>query len=104
MKPINILMVLLFPLACFAQTENVRKKQFNLKRGVMLEGYDAVSYFDGAPEEGKEHFRYVFKGTAYHFISQNNLNRFKSNPDKYEPAYGGWCAYAMGETGEKVKV
>ncbi len=25
-------------------------------------------------------------------------------PDKYEPAYGGWCAYAMGESGEKVKI
>ena len=22
----------------------------------------------------------------------------------YEPQYGGWCAYAMGTSGEKVKV
>ena len=33
-----------------------------------------------------------------------NLNKFKTNPEKYEPAYGGWCAYAMGATGEKVKI
>jgi hypothetical protein len=38
------------------------------------------------------------------FGSASNLNKFKTNPDKYEPAYGGWCAYAMGETGEQVKV
>jgi hypothetical protein len=33
-----------------------------------------------------------------------NLNRFKKDPRQYEPAYGGWCAYAMGKTGEKVKI
>lgn len=32
------------------------------------------------------------------------MQTFKANPDKYEPAYGGWCAYAMGKTGEKVEV
>ena len=26
------------------------------------------------------------------------------NPAKYEPQYGGWCAYAMGAKGEKVSV
>ena len=25
-------------------------------------------------------------------------------PEKYEPAYGGWCAYAMGNSSEKVEV
>ena len=40
----------------------------------------------------------------YHCKSQKNKDAFLSNPKKYEPAYGGWCAYAMGETGEKVKV
>jgi hypothetical protein len=38
------------------------------------------------------------------FSSARNYERFKASPEKYEPAYGGWCAYAMGETGEKVKV
>jgi hypothetical protein len=38
------------------------------------------------------------------FASQQNLAKFKASPEKFEPAYGGWCAYAMGETGEKVKV
>lgn len=27
-----------------------------------------------------------------------------ASPEKYEPEYGGWCAYAMGESGEKVKI
>ena len=40
----------------------------------------------------------------YYFSSQQNLNLFKANPSKYEPQFGGWCAYAMGNTGEKVEV
>ncbi|MFM8742594.1 MAG: YHS domain-containing (seleno)protein, partial [Cytophagales bacterium] len=41
---------------------------------------------------------------TYLFTNGANREKFKSNPEKYEPAYGGWCAYAMGETGEKVKI
>ena len=29
---------------------------------------------------------------------------FKKNPAQYEPQYGGWCAYAMGNDGSKVEV
>ena len=29
---------------------------------------------------------------------------FKKDPTKYEPQYGGWCAYAMGAKGEKVEI
>ena len=29
---------------------------------------------------------------------------FKASPAKYEPQYGGWCAYAMGATNEKVEI
>jgi hypothetical protein len=32
------------------------------------------------------------------------IEKFKKNPKKFEPAYGGWCAYAMGKTGEKVEI
>ena len=41
---------------------------------------------------------------SYKFASAANLETFKKNPTKYEPAYGGWCAYAMGAKGEKVEV
>lgn len=88
----------------YGQTDALRKKQFNLKKDVALDGYDPVSYFDGSPAEGKETNNFHFKGITYYFASTSNLNKFKANPDKYEPAYGGWCAYAMGESGEKVKV
>jgi hypothetical protein len=31
-------------------------------------------------------------------------NSYLKDYKKYEPQYGGWCAYAMGSTGEKVEI
>ncbi|HPW63382.1 MAG TPA: YHS domain-containing (seleno)protein [Cyclobacteriaceae bacterium] len=87
-----------------AQESEIRTKHFNLKKTIALEGYDPVSYFDSKPLEGKSEHKFSFKGITYLFANANNLGKFKANPEKYEPAYGGWCAYAMGETGEKVKI
>ena len=87
-----------------AQNNDVHIKNFNLKKSVAIEGYDPVSYFDGKPLEGKSSLLLNHHGVIYQFTTLTNLNKFKSSPEKYEPAYGGWCAYAMGETGEKVKI
>ncbi len=88
----------------FAQSEEVRKMSFNIKNNIALEGYDPVSYFDHQPRKGKEDHYTMYKGITYRFSTPENLNKFKVNPEKFEPAYGGWCAYAMGATGEKVKI
>jgi YHS domain-containing protein len=104
MKTILTLVFALGLIQGFAQADAVRLKHYNVKQNLALEGYDPVSYFDGKPKEGDEEIRITHKGLIYQFATQANLNKFKANPDKYEPAYGGWCAYAMGESGEKVKV
>ena len=33
-----------------------------------------------------------------------NKEAFKNAPARYEPQYGGWCAYAMGNDGSKVEI
>jgi YHS domain-containing protein len=104
MKKILILSLVVFSQVAFAQSDEARKKSFNIKKEGAIEGYDPVSYFEGKPKEGESNLSYVFKGVRYQFSSASNLSKFKINPEKYEPAYGGWCAYAMGETGEKVKI
>lgn len=96
------LSILGYPL--LAQQPQIRQKEFNVKDNVALQGYDPVSYFSGEPTAGTSSIRFTYKGIIYQFTNTNNLNMFKAAPDKYEPAYGGWCAYAMGESGEKVKV
>ncbi len=79
--------------------------QFNLQKGVAIKGYDPVSYHLGdEPTEGKKSISLSYNGVVYFFSSAKNLETFKKNPSKYEPAYGGWCAYAMGAKGEKVDI
>lgn len=83
-------------------------EQHNLpKDKLAIEGYDPVGYFaegGGKPVKGDAKFELTHRGTRYRFANQQNLDAFKGNPDKYEPAHGGWCSYAMGEANEKVEV
>jgi YHS domain-containing protein len=79
--------------------------QFNLQKGVAIKGYDPVSYLQGnKPIEGEKSISLSYNGVVYFFSSAKNLETFKKSPSKYEPAYGGWCAYAMGAKGEKVDI
>ena len=88
-----------------AQDDSLRLKEYNLDDNhVALQGYDVVSYFMGAPLKGKKSIAYTYHGVNYWFNNTDNLDLFKKQPEKFEPVYGGWCAYAMGETGEKVKI
>ncbi|QTE34821.1 YHS domain-containing (seleno)protein [Mucilaginibacter gossypii] len=85
---------------------NVRKKQFNLdKTDLALEGYDPVAYFTQQKAvEGKKEISLANDGVTYYFASTQDRDLFKVDPAKYEPQYGGWCAYAMGAKGEKVEI
>ncbi|MBL0926669.1 MAG: redoxin domain-containing protein [Phycisphaerales bacterium] len=76
----------------------------NLEKGLALKGYDPVSYLaDGRAEEGKDAIHSSFKGITYRFASESHRAAFNTEPDKYVPAYGGWCATAMAE-GRKVEI
>jgi YHS domain-containing protein len=75
------------------------------KNNIGIQGYDPVSYFnDNEPSEGTEEFITTYKGVNYKFKNQSNKNSFLFNPSQYQPKYGGWCAYAMGIEGSKVKI
>ncbi|QEC66033.1 YHS domain-containing protein [Panacibacter ginsenosidivorans] len=83
----------------------LRKKAFNLEKGVAIEGYDPVAYFTANKAiKGSKELAVVFEGAIYYFSSEENKEIFKKNPSKYEPQYGGWCAYAMGHDGSKVEI
>ena len=78
-----------------AQDENARIKHFNTESNLALSGYDPITYFASKPVPGKKAISHTYKGITYRFINEQSLTIFKTNPDKYEPAYGGWCAYAL---------
>lgn len=89
-----------------AQSPTVSKKEFNLDAsGVAIQGYDPVAYFtSGKPVDGKKEITLQYQGATYWFATAADRDAFKADPRKYEPQYGGWCAYAMGAKGEKVEV
>lgn len=93
-------------LISFAQDAGIRKKQFNLsENNLALQGYDPVAYFtEKKAIRGKKELAVVYEGVIYYFSSKANKDVFLKSPSSYEPAYGGWCAYAMGEKGEKVSI
>ena len=64
--------------------------------GVALEGYCPVAYFAvGKPVLGKSKYASTYEDVTYYFVSKDAKKAFEDNPEKYVPAYGGWCALGM---------
>ena len=99
MKNTITLLLLIISSALFSQ-----KTEYYLKKGYIAEGYDVVSYFNKKPLEGNKKYQSIYDGVKFKFSSEKNLALFKENPTKYIPQYGGYCAYAIGKTGEKVSI
>jgi YHS domain-containing protein len=78
---------------------------YNLgKNKLALDGYDPVSYFaQGKAAKGKPEISAQHRGVTYWFASDAGRKLFTESPEKYLPAYGGWCATAMAK-GEKVEI
>ena len=97
--PFSIFVVLWIGVAGFGQSVD-----YNTKKGYVANGYDVVSYFYGEALEGKKEFTVENDGVKYKFANKANLKEFQTNPDKYVPKYGGYCAYAVGAYGKKVSI
>jgi YHS domain-containing protein len=77
---------------------------YNLKQGFIAEGYDVVAYFSNEAVKGEDNFVSEYNHVNYKFSTAKNLKIFNSNPEKYVPQYGGYCAYAVAVKGEKIGV
>ncbi len=63
---------------------------------IAIKGYDTVSYFTkGMPTKGSNEFTTAYDGAIYQFSSAENRDLFKSEPSKYAPQYGGFCAMGV---------
>jgi YHS domain-containing protein len=66
--------------------------------GLAIKGYDTVAYsLEKGPVKGKKEFEYTWMGARWLFASTEHLDMFKSDPEKYAPKYGGYCAYAVSQ-------
>ena len=73
--------------------------------GVAIMGYDPVAYFtDNRPVQGSEEFSYDWLGTPWHFASSKHRDLFMSEPVKYAPQFGGYCAGEVAFDGVTINI
>ena len=66
--------------------------------GVAVGGYDPVAYFtQGRPVEGSAEITADYRGATWRFASEANREAFLAEPEKYAPAYGGYCSWAVAQ-------
>lgn len=101
MHKLLVVFFYLFSFSIFSQSNQL----YNTSKGYVAKGYDVVSYFTSkTPKVGKKKFAIVYDGVNFKFSSESNLKAFELTPQKYIPQYGGYCAYAIGKSGEKVDI
>ena len=89
---------------CLSFTGFSQKTHYNIQKGAVAAGYDVVAYFKNKTIKGSKKLTATFNGVTFRFTSKKNLETFQKSPKKFIPQYGGYCAYAIGKTGEKVSI
>lgn len=72
--------------------------EYNLDGDLAFSGFDPVSTFEefgGEALEGDENITVEYGGVVYRFASEENKEAFEADPTRFEPTYGGWCAWGM---------
>ena len=63
-------------------------------KGTANKGYEPVAFFtEHKPVKGDPKFFSFYSGARYYFASAENKKAFDTDPAKYEPQFGGYCAY-----------
>jgi len=76
--------------------ENKTKLKKVRLNNVILKGYDPVAYFkQGKAVMGNPSITSTYNGATYLFASREDKADFDKSPAKFEPQYGGYCAYSM---------
>lgn len=71
---------------------------------IALQGYSPVSYLDlGLAQQGNKSYKSEYNKVAYYFTSAEQKEIFDKNPAKYQPQYGGFCAFGT-YVGAKFRV
>lgn len=92
----KVCLALLTLVLSFPARAEVKPLQNLDKAGVAIQGYDPVSFFtDGKPVKGKPEWLAHRKGGLYYFASKEHRDLFKADPTKYEPLFGGYCAFGV---------
>jgi len=91
----NLFFKSLFILILQIQLSQAQENYASSRELVAFDGYDLLTYFDNDPQLGHRTISYQYKNLSLRFVSEENKDKFIKNPEKYLPAYGGWCATAL---------
>lgn len=85
-------------------------EQFIDETGYAVSGYDVVAYFgleqsavgttQTAAVPGNDAYTAQYNDAKFAFSTQENLDLFEANPEKYAPQYDGHCAYGVSQGGK----
>jgi len=73
----------------------------NFLTGVAISGHDTVAYHNIGNSEphraikGTKTWKASWKGADWLFTSKADRDAFSANPERYSPAYNGFCANAL---------
>ncbi len=95
----NTLFKLVAPFVLFSSTAFATDTvNVSGKSKVALSGFDTVAFFtdskavNGSPFISAEH-----GGATYFFANEEHKQLFLAKPEKYEPQFGGYCAFGVAE-------
>ena len=93
MKKFFLLLMLVTSIPAFGQFKSL----LNLdKKGIAIQGYDPVAFFtQNRTVKGLLEFESKYNGASYLFATAEDKATFDANPAKYEPQFGGFCAYGV---------
>jgi len=101
MKPLNSLIAAAMFIgaasSAFAVDEyNVTSGATRSGESLALRGNDTVALALGlGVVDGYAEFRYSHDGVTYYFASKQAQDAFVSDPNTYQPQYGGYCAFGV---------
>jgi YHS domain-containing protein len=73
-------------------------------QGLALRGHDPVAFFEvGKPMPGQANLTATHEGATYRFANEHHRLAFQQSPQKYIPAFGGFCAMGVA-LGKKLDV
>jgi|SRR5271157_3410811 len=93
MKKLLLFLILVSSIPAFGQSKSL----LNLdKMGIAIQGYDPVAFFtQNRPVKGLPELESKYNGARYLFATAEDKVTFDANPAKYEPQFGGFCAYGV---------
>jgi YHS domain-containing protein len=100
-KSTIVLVALFMATSLFAQDKMANNVD---NSNIALQGYSPVSYLDlGLAQKGNKSYKSEYNKVAYYFTSAEQKATFDQNPAKYQPQYGGFCAFGT-YAGAKFRV